>query len=155
MLSICPHGEFSQSAPVCFGAATERSTLSSTGNTVFGPGLTAVTGRYSGQKNNATSVDTSHRSIGRAHSEQRKQLSPVFSVRYIRDMIPTFNRVGQEVRSPCMAARGSNSCSPAARGRSATPSGCSAKRGRDRRILEPLFARMRGPCSPRLFLWTS
>ncbi|KAL1946339.1 hypothetical protein VTO73DRAFT_15466 [Trametes versicolor] len=48
-----------------------------TGNTVFGPGLTAVTGR--------------------AHSEQRKQLSPMFSVRYIRDMIPTFNRVGQEL----------------------------------------------------------
>ncbi|KAI0332868.1 cytochrome P450 [Cubamyces sp. BRFM 1775] len=48
-----------------------------TGNTVFGPGLTAVKGRE--------------------HSEQRKHLSPVFSVRYLREMIPTFNRVAQEL----------------------------------------------------------
>ncbi|KAI0657006.1 cytochrome P450 [Cubamyces menziesii] len=48
-----------------------------TGNTVFGPGLTAVKGRE--------------------HSEQRKHLSPVFSVRYLREMVPTFNRVAQEL----------------------------------------------------------
>ncbi|KAI0367707.1 cytochrome P450 [Pilatotrama ljubarskyi] len=48
-----------------------------TGNTVFGPGLTAVKGRE--------------------HLEQRKHLSPVFSTRYIRDMIPTFDAVAQEL----------------------------------------------------------
>ncbi|KAI0764536.1 cytochrome P450 [Trametes elegans] len=48
-----------------------------TANTVFGPGLTGVKGHE--------------------HSEQRKHLSPVFSVRYLRDMAPTFNRVAQEL----------------------------------------------------------
>ncbi|KAI8976641.1 cytochrome P450 [Trametes punicea] len=48
-----------------------------TANTVFGPGLTAVKGQ--------------------AHSEQRKRLSPVFSVRYLREMVPTFNRVASEL----------------------------------------------------------
>ncbi|KAI9066851.1 cytochrome P450 [Trametes sanguinea] len=46
--------------------------------TVFGGGLTGVKGSLS-------------------HSEQRKRLSPVFSVRYLRDMVPTFNRVAAEL----------------------------------------------------------
>ncbi|KAI0739177.1 cytochrome P450 [Daedaleopsis nitida] len=44
---------------------------------VFGPGLTSVRGKE--------------------HQKQRKQLNPVFSVRYLRDMVPMFNKVAQEL----------------------------------------------------------
>ncbi|KAI8976646.1 cytochrome P450 [Trametes punicea] len=50
---------------------------SETSNTVFGPGLTAARGNQ--------------------HSKQRKHLSPVFSVRYLRDMVIMFNQVAQEL----------------------------------------------------------
>ncbi|KAI0642531.1 cytochrome P450 [Trametes meyenii] len=40
---------------------------------------------------------SSYFSAGRDHAEQRKRLSPVFSVRYIRDMVPIFNSVAQEL----------------------------------------------------------
>ncbi|KAI0676593.1 cytochrome P450 [Trametes maxima] len=59
--------------------------------TVFGPGLTGVTGYLHIRANHYIF------STGRHHAEQRKRLSPVFSVRYIRDMVPTFNRVAQEL----------------------------------------------------------
>ncbi|RPD75378.1 cytochrome P450 [Lentinus tigrinus ALCF2SS1-7] len=50
---------------------------SDTMRSVFGPGLTSVRGKE--------------------HIRHRKQLNPVFSVRYLREMIPTFNRVAQEL----------------------------------------------------------
>nr|BED43038.1 cytochrome P450 monooxygenase [Trametes versicolor] len=50
---------------------------SETSNTVFGPGLTAARGQQ--------------------HSKQRKHLSPVFSVRYLRDMVTMFNQVAQDL----------------------------------------------------------
>ncbi|CDO76937.1 hypothetical protein BN946_scf185006.g19 [Trametes cinnabarina] len=34
---------------------------------------------------------------GKEHSEQRKRLTPVFSVRYLRDMVPSFNHVASEL----------------------------------------------------------
>ncbi|OSC96592.1 cytochrome P450 [Trametes coccinea BRFM310] len=45
--------------------------------TVFGGGLTGTKGQE--------------------HSDQRRRLSPVFSVRYLREMVPTFNRVAAEL----------------------------------------------------------
>ncbi|KAI0332873.1 cytochrome P450 [Cubamyces sp. BRFM 1775] len=50
---------------------------SETSNTVFGPGLTAARGHQ--------------------HTKQRKHLSPVFSVRYLKDMVTMFNQVAQEL----------------------------------------------------------
>ncbi|KAI0642535.1 cytochrome P450 [Trametes meyenii] len=50
---------------------------SETSNTVFGAGLTAARGLQ--------------------HTKQRKHLSPVFSVRYLRDMMTMFNQVAQEL----------------------------------------------------------
>ncbi|KAI0720825.1 cytochrome P450 [Cerioporus squamosus] len=52
---------------------------SDTMRSVFGPGLTSVRGKE--------------------HTRHRKQLNPVFSVRYLREMVPTFNRVAQELTS--------------------------------------------------------
>ncbi|KAI0657014.1 cytochrome P450 [Cubamyces menziesii] len=50
---------------------------SETFSVVFGPGLTAARGHQ--------------------HIKQRKHLSPVFSVRYLKDMISIFNQVAQEL----------------------------------------------------------
>ncbi|TFK91204.1 cytochrome P450 [Polyporus arcularius HHB13444] len=50
---------------------------SDTMRSVFGPGLTSVRGKE--------------------HIRHRKQLNPVFSVRYLKEMVPTFNRVAQEL----------------------------------------------------------
>ncbi|KAI0739194.1 cytochrome P450 [Daedaleopsis nitida] len=50
---------------------------SQTMNSVFGPGLLSVRGKE--------------------HQKQRKQLNAVFSVRYLRDMVPMFNKVAQEL----------------------------------------------------------
>ena len=36
--------------------------------------------------------------LGKEHAQQRKQLNPAFAVRYLRDMVPMFNRIGAEVR---------------------------------------------------------
>ena len=35
--------------------------------------------------------------LGHQHTKQRKHLSPVFSVRYLKDMVTMFNQVAQEV----------------------------------------------------------
>ncbi|KAI0716340.1 cytochrome P450 [Earliella scabrosa] len=52
--------------------------FSETMNAVFGPGLSSVRGKE--------------------HAQQRKQLNPAFAVRYLRDMVPMFCRIGAEVR---------------------------------------------------------
>ncbi|KAI0760059.1 cytochrome P450 [Fomes fomentarius] len=53
--------------------------FSETMNAVLGPGLMSVRGMW------------------RVHQQQRKQLNPVFSVRYLRDMVPTFNKIAEEL----------------------------------------------------------
>ncbi|KAI0739186.1 cytochrome P450 [Daedaleopsis nitida] len=53
--------------------------VSETMNSVFGPGLLSVRGKE--------------------HTKQRKQLNPVFSVRYLRDMVPMINAIAQELVS--------------------------------------------------------
>lgn len=65
-------------------------------NSVFGPGLLSVRGTFLRIKL-FSPVNLTSGFVGKEHQKQRKQLNPVFSVRYLRDMVPMFNKVAQEV----------------------------------------------------------
>ncbi|TEB30223.1 cytochrome P450 [Coprinellus micaceus] len=61
----------------------EASFFTANGHVFFGPGLLSVTGDH--------------------HKKQRKMLNPVFSVAHLRHMVPTFFKIGEQLRSTFLA----------------------------------------------------